>query len=221
MTQFTPAQVANHLGVAPSSVRRMAATFETVLGPLPRTPTGARLWPLAALRQLEAAHAALAAGAVHSLEAALVTVRDGAELPEVADLPGRSDGLAELLGGLLEEVRALRALTEAQGRELVALRTDLRALPAPAAHPPLAPSSAPGKPARLAASVPVLKVAALVVPRGRGWQPAKYAQAEKMLGEGTELHADERKVNYRTAAGSVMDYRTAEALVKLKVLVPA
>lgn len=116
----------------------MAATFEAVLGPLPRTPTGARLWPLASLRQLEAAHAALAAGTVHSLEAALVTVRDGADLPELADLPGRPDVLA----ALLEEVQALRALTEAQGRELAELRTDLRALPAPAAHPPSEPSSA-------------------------------------------------------------------------------
>lgn len=130
--QYTPAQIADMLAVSPSSTRRMAATFESVMGPLPRTAQGARVWPLEAFRQLEAAHNALttSGGRVTSLDHALRLIRDGQELPERVTLPDRPDPLTELLA----EVRALRVLTEAQGRELAQLREAVQtfqALPAP------------------------------------------------------------------------------------------
>lgn len=105
------------------------------MGPLPRSGTGARVWPPEAVRQLEAAHRALtgSGGMVSSLEYALRLIRDGEALPERAELPDRPDPFAELL----TEVRALRSLTEAQGLELAQLRAavqGLQALPAPTAQ---------------------------------------------------------------------------------------
>ncbi len=58
-------------------------------------------------------------------------VQSGADLPTRTVLPVEADLLAELL----TEVRSLRALAEAQGRELVALRSavaESRVLSAPA-----------------------------------------------------------------------------------------
>jgi len=72
---------------------------------------------------------------------------------------------------------------------------------------------------RLALSVPYLNVMQRPMMRGLGWKPERYDRVNRMLGEGDTLTAD--GVNYRTAAGSLMDYRTAEALVRLGVLVPA
>lgn len=72
---------------------------------------------------------------------------------------------------------------------------------------------------RLALSVPYLNVMQRPMMRGLGWKPERYDRVNRMLGEGDTLTAD--GVNYRTAVGSLMDYRTAEALVRLGVLVPA
>lgn len=72
---------------------------------------------------------------------------------------------------------------------------------------------------RLALSVPYLKVMQQSMKRGLGWKPERYDQVNRMLAEGDTLTAE--GVNYRTAAGSIMDYRTAEALVRLRVLMPA
>lgn len=72
---------------------------------------------------------------------------------------------------------------------------------------------------RLALHVPALGVIQKCIPRGLGWKPERYERAEKMLSEGDIMYAE--GVNYRTELGSVMDYRTVEALVRLGVLAPA
>lgn len=136
---MTPGEVASHLRVSAASVRRMAASYEGVFGPLPRSrgQDGPRLWPVDAVRRVQVAHDALNTGKVTSLERALELVRDGADLPQRVTLPAEGDALVELLA----EVRALRALAEAQGRELAALREIVagRELPAPTAQAPLTP----------------------------------------------------------------------------------
>ena len=130
MNIMTPGQVAEHLQVSAPTVRRMAAAYELVFEPLERDSRGHRAWSLDAVRRVQVAHAALSTGKVTSLEAALQMVHDGLDLPVPTVLPVQHDVLAELLA----EVRGLRALAEAQGRELMALRsamTEGRALPAP------------------------------------------------------------------------------------------
>ena len=132
MDFLTPAQIAAELKVSTATVRRMAAAYETVFESLPKDGRGHREWPVEALRRVQVAHQALSTGRVGSMEAALQLVRDGAELPQRVTLPVEVDALAELLA----EVRAMRALTEAQGRELAELRQMVgagRALPVPGA----------------------------------------------------------------------------------------
>lgn len=72
---------------------------------------------------------------------------------------------------------------------------------------------------RLALHVAALGVIQKRIPRGQGWKPERYERAEKMLSEGDVMYAE--GINYRTEQGTTMDYRTAEALVRLGVLVPA
>lgn len=74
-----------------------------------------------------------------------------------------------------------------------------------------------GQTVRLALSAPVLHVMQRTMPRGQKWTPAKYAQAEALLRQGDVLQA--QGVDYVTEQGEVMNWRTAEALVKLGVLV--
>lgn len=74
-----------------------------------------------------------------------------------------------------------------------------------------------GQTVRLALSVPVLHVMQRTMPRGQKWTPAKYAEAEALLRQGDTLQA--QGVDYVTEQGEVMNWRTAEALVKLGVLV--
>lgn len=72
---------------------------------------------------------------------------------------------------------------------------------------------------RLALHVPALGVIQKRIPRGLGWKPERYERAEKMLSEGDVMYAE--GVHYRTQQGTIMDYRTVEALVRLGVLAPA
>jgi hypothetical protein len=131
MDSLTPGEVAEYLRVSSPTVRRMGSAYEEVFGPLARDGRGHRIWSLEAVRRVQVAHLAISSGKVASLEAALRMVQTGADLPTRTVLPVETDLLAELL----TEVRSLRALAEAQGRELVALRsavTESHALPAPA-----------------------------------------------------------------------------------------
>lgn len=118
MDGLTTGEVAQHLGLSPASVRRIAQQYEAVFGDLPRDEQARRLWPLEAVRRVQVAHQALGSGRVTSLTQALELVRDGEELPQQVTLPVERDVLDELL----REVRALRALSEAQARELAELR---------------------------------------------------------------------------------------------------
>ena len=130
MDVMTPGEVADHLQVSAPTVRRMAGAYELVFGPLERDSRRHRAWSLDAVRRVQVAHAALSTGKITSLEAALQMVRDGLDLPVPTVLPVQHDVLAELLA----EVRGLRVLAEAQGRELTALRsamTENRVLPVP------------------------------------------------------------------------------------------
>lgn len=109
------------LGVQPRTVRRMAETYETVFEELPRVrpeeDRSPRLRTVEAVRRVQVAYLALRSGRVASLEHALVLVRDGAELPVVAE-PESGQGAGNLSAQLME----LRALLEVQGHELARLR---------------------------------------------------------------------------------------------------
>jgi DNA-binding transcriptional MerR regulator len=135
-TFYTPAEVAQILGVSAPSVRRMALVYEEMFQPLPRDDRGHRHWPQEALRRTQAAHQALGTGRVVSLAAALKLIAEGGELPVAhdLDLPGATPA-PDVLGEVLEELRRLREVVEAQHLELSALRQEvsgLRELPAPA-----------------------------------------------------------------------------------------
>lgn len=123
-TFSTPAQVAQVLGVSAPSVRRIALVYEGVFGPLPRDERGHRHWPQQALHRTQAAHQALGTGSVASLEAALRLIDEGDDLPVPVDLPAvppEPDVLAEVL----QELRRLREVMEAQHLELGALRQEI------------------------------------------------------------------------------------------------
>ena len=57
-TLLPPHLAARALGVSPATLRRYAALWEGVVGPLPRDPRGGRLWPKEALARLQAAREA-------------------------------------------------------------------------------------------------------------------------------------------------------------------
>ena len=57
-TLLPPALAARALGVSPATLRRYAALWERLVGPLPRDPRGGRLWPKEALARLRAAREA-------------------------------------------------------------------------------------------------------------------------------------------------------------------
>lgn len=140
ITFYTPAQVAQVLGVSAPSVRRIALVYEGVFGPLPRDERGHRHWPQNALHRTQAAHQALGTGSVASLEAALRLINEGDDLPVPVDLPAATPG-PDVLAEVLQELRRLREVVEAQHLELGALREEvrgLRQLPAPA---PLLPAT--------------------------------------------------------------------------------
>ncbi|MFD2610797.1 hypothetical protein ACFSR9_15370 [Deinococcus taklimakanensis] len=122
---FTPAQVAQALQVSAPSVRRMAATYEAVFTPLPRDPQGHRRWPRIALTRLRAAHQAVSAGQVPSLEAALRLIEEGADLPVLAEAVTSDAQLPEALSDILSELQRLNGVIEAQANELAALRQEV------------------------------------------------------------------------------------------------
>ena len=139
---YTPAQVAQVLGVSAPSVRRIALVYEGVFGPLPRDERGHRHWPQNALHRTQAAHQALGSGSVASLEAALRLIDEGDDLPVPVDLPAAAPE-PDVLAEVLQELRRLREVVEAQHLELGALRQEvigLRQLPAPAPLLPAAPA---------------------------------------------------------------------------------
>ena len=58
------------------------------------------------------------------------------------------------------------------------------------------------------------------VKRGLGWKPEKYEAAEKLLAEGYTITRKSDSADYATEKGSLMSWRTVQALLKLGVVVP-
>ena len=129
-TLLPPALAARALGVSPATLRRYAALWERLVGPLPRDPRGGRLWPKEALARLRAAREAHLREGL-PLEEALARVQG--DFPALA-LPSEGAALALLraLAERLERVEGeLRALREENAR----LREALKALEPPRRRP--------------------------------------------------------------------------------------
>ncbi|BAD72061.1 MerR family transcriptional regulator [Thermus thermophilus] len=129
-TLLPPALAARALGVSPATLRRYAALWERLVGPLPRDPRGGRLWPKEALARLRAAREAHLREGL-PLEEALARVQG--DFPALA-LPSEGEALALLraLAERLERVEGeLRALREENAR----LREALKALEPPRRRP--------------------------------------------------------------------------------------
>ena len=129
-TLLPPALAARSLGVSPATLRRYAALWERLVGPLPRDPRGGRLWPKEALARLRAAREAHLREGL-PLEEALARVQG--DFPALA-LPSEGEALALLraLAERLERVEGeLRALREENAR----LREALKALEPPRRRP--------------------------------------------------------------------------------------
>lgn len=129
-TLLPPALAARALGVSPATLRRYAALWERLVGPLPRDHRGGRLWPKEALARLRAAREAHLREGL-PLEEALARVQG--DFPALA-LPSEGEALALLraLAERLERVEGeLRALREENAR----LREALKALEPPRRRP--------------------------------------------------------------------------------------
>ena len=129
-TLLPPALAARALGVSPATLRRYAALWERLVGPLPRDPRGGWLWPKEALARLRAAREAHLREGL-PLEEALARVQG--DFPALA-LPSEGEALALLraLAERLERVEGeLRALREENAR----LREALKALEPPRRRP--------------------------------------------------------------------------------------
>ena len=161
-----PSEIATHLGVSGSTLRRISADYEATFGELPRDEQRRRLWPVEAAQRVSQAHQAVREGLATSTRAALQVLKEEGDflLPLDAPAPpgaGRAldhldelatqvqrqgEGITTLLRGLDERdaeiASALRLLAEAQRaqtEELQQLRTEIRACRVPA--PPSAPPS--------------------------------------------------------------------------------
>jgi hypothetical protein len=116
------------------------------------------------------------------------------------------------------------AVTEEVSRsEVVAglIETHLLKSPPPA-RPAVARAAAPQK---KAAKSPATNLPAAVtvmtqqVNRGLKWKPEKYAAAEKLLAEGYTITKHPDSADYSTEKGSLVSWRTIQALLKLGVVV--
>ena len=121
-------EVQERLGVSPSGLRRLAAIYERVVGPLPRDERG-QVWPEAALETLQAAREAVQKQRAVSIEAAL----RGQEIEGVADRPlptppRPSETNVDVGAAILEELRALRRLVEEQNARLSTIEEENREL---------------------------------------------------------------------------------------------
>lgn len=127
-----PREAANQLGVAPSTLRRLATVYTDVYGQDALAwsdggkGSGSRLWTGKALRRTRAARDLVESGRASSFELALRTLKDAPEgvlmlAPVEVDNPGE-------VAALREEVAALRKALEEVREEVAAMK----ALPPPA-----------------------------------------------------------------------------------------
>ncbi|BCP99229.1 MerR family transcriptional regulator (plasmid) [Thermus thermophilus] len=129
-TLLPPALAARALGVSPATLRRYAALWERVVGPLPRDPRGGRLWPKEALARLRAAREAHLREGL-PLEEALARVQG--DFPALA-LPSEGEALA-LLRALAERLERVEGELKALREENARLREALKALEPPRRRP--------------------------------------------------------------------------------------
>lgn len=124
-TYQTPKLVAHQLKVSASGLRRLAAIYEAVYGPLPKDALGGRMWTSEAVARLSSAKALHEVGAVRSVREALERP-DGLLSGEIVDLPERHDPvvlLERVLSELVElrqevaQLKATRELPEASGMD--------------------------------------------------------------------------------------------------------
>lgn len=117
------------------------------------------------------------------------------------------------------------AVTEEVSRsEIVAGLIETHLLkPGPAPRPPAtaraaAPPKRSAKPP--ATNLPhAVTVMAQQMKRGLGWKPEKYEAAEKLLAEGYTITRKLDSADYSTEKGSLVSWRTIQALLKLGVVV--
>lgn len=146
-----PYAAAEQLGIADSTLRRLAPAYEKVYGTLPwatgrdgKKEGGGRMWPQSAVERVQEARAFVAAGQAKSLEAALIAIKEGAHLPseslarptpDAATLAWEREQIAELIRTELrtvvrEELAALRTaempLDEPEPRRRRGLRERIR-----------------------------------------------------------------------------------------------
>nr|AGK85238.1 hypothetical protein WG13_19 [Thermus sp. WG] len=115
-TLLPPHLAARALGVSPATLRRYAALWEGVVGPLPRDPRGGRLWPKEALARLQAAREAHLREGLPLEEAwpgSRGTSRPPLALPSEGEALALLRALAERLERVEGELRALRRRTPA------------------------------------------------------------------------------------------------------------
>ena len=129
-TLLPPALAARALGVSPATLRRYAALWERLVGPLPRDPRGGRLWPKEALARLRAAREAHLREGL-PLEEALARVQG--DFPALA-LPSEGEALA-LLRALAEPLARVEGELRALREENARLREALKALEPPRRRP--------------------------------------------------------------------------------------
>ncbi|MEN2981179.1 MAG: MerR family transcriptional regulator [Thermus sp.] len=127
-TLLPPHLAARVLGVSPATLRRYAALWEGVVGPLPRDPRGGRLWPKEALARLQAAREAHLREGL-PLEEALARVQGDFPAAGLA-LPSEGEALA-LLRALAERLERVEGELRALREENACLREALKALEPP------------------------------------------------------------------------------------------
>lgn len=249
MSDMTPGEVAKLLGVNDRTLRRYADVYETVHGPLPKTGAHRRFPAadverlaagVAAFRERPGAglEAALRGeGEVSAPVVRAAPVRDDLaalrlEVQELRDMLKAALLALRLQGDdvrrieeRLETLTAVKLAGLPEMQRVVDSLSSVTSMNAGNAVQSTKPkrdrhagkTGKRGSTERLALSVPYLHVMQRRMPRGLGWKPEKYAAAEALLSEGDVLRAE--GVEYLTERGNVMNWRTAEALVKLGVLV--
>ena len=130
---YPPADVARRLGISGAGLRRLAQGYERVFHPLPRDPKHGRLWPEAAVRQMEAARAMVGAGEATSVEAALDALARGEHNGNALGMRNPYDGSYADSGEdswevLVQVLRALRLNLEHQEQRIASLETEVRVL---------------------------------------------------------------------------------------------
>lgn len=155
-----PREAAAQLGVAPSTLRRLATVYVDVYGPDALGWSdggkggGSRLWTGSALRRTRAARELVESGRASSFELALRTLKDTPEDQlalvtvsaesglEVAELRAEVSALRDALEGLSREVATLQALPPSAEPERVgeSSQTPEPEGQAEAEHPPETPA---------------------------------------------------------------------------------